>query len=187
MHAHLCFPFVLAMVLPIHTHGSYAMFQKLDTDSNGHGSQRSEREQNGMRGPVRSVEEESTDPARMLGDGSQIAEMKTWSKTEYDRDGRVLAIRTRESSRGSGYNGVEWVTHRFYSPAGLLLKVTSGKEGEPACETVSHYDGQGRLRAPPIPSAQIIPSCSAMTLTAGRRESQSFRLLTIRRELPLYP
>jgi hypothetical protein len=147
MHAHLCFPFVLAMLLPIHTHGSYPMFQNLDTDSNGHGSQRSEREQNGLRGPVRSVEEETTYPAQILGDGSQISEMKSWSKTEYDRDGRIVAFRRRGSSRGSGYDGVEWVTRYVYSPAGLLLKVTSGQEGEPAVETVNHYDDQGRLQS----------------------------------------
>jgi hypothetical protein len=147
MHAHLSFAFILAMLLPVHTHGSYAMFQKLDTESNGHNPQPSEREQNGVRGPVKSVEEETTDPARTLEDGSQIAEMKSWTKTEYDRDGRIVAIRMRGSSRGSGYDGTEWVTRYIYSPAGLLLKVTSGKEGEPVCETVNHYDDQGRLQS----------------------------------------
>lgn len=147
MQAHLSFPFILAMLLPVHTNGSYPMFQKLDTNSNGHGPQPSERERDGLRGPVRSVEEETTYPARTLGDGSQIAEMKSWTKTEYDRDGRIVVIRSRGLSRGGGYDGVDWVTRYIYSPAGLLLKVTSGKEGEPAVETVNHYDDQGRLQS----------------------------------------
>jgi hypothetical protein len=147
MQAHPLFPFFLAVLLQIHTHRSYPMFQTPNANSNGHGSQPSEREQNGLRGQVRSVEEETTDPAETLGDGSQIAEMKTWSKTEYDRDGRIVAIRRRGSSRGSGYDGVESVTRYVYNPAGLLLKMTSGKEGEPACEIVNHYDNQGRLQS----------------------------------------
>ena len=147
MPAHRLFPFFLAVLLQIHTHRSYPMFQTPDTNMNGHGSRPSEREQNGLRGPVRSVEEETTYPAETLGDGSQIAEMKIWSKTEYDRDGRIAAIRRRGSSRGGGYDGVESVTHYIYSPAGLLLKMTSGREGEPACEIVNHYDDQGHLQS----------------------------------------
>jgi YD repeat-containing protein len=147
MQAHRFFPFLLAVLLQIHTHRSYPMFQTPDINSNGHGLQPSEREQNGLRGTVRSVEEETTYPAQTLADGSQIAGMKAWSKTEYDRDGRIVAIRRQGSSRGGGYDGVEWVTHYIYSPAGLLLKMTFGKEGEPACETVNHYDDQGHLQS----------------------------------------
>jgi len=147
MQAHVLFSLFLAVLLPINNHRSYPMLQKPDTSLNGHGSQPSEREQKGLRGPVRSVEEETTYPAQMLGDGSQTAEMKSWSKTEYDRDGRIMAIRSRGSSRGGGYDGVEWVRRYIYSPAGLLLKVTFGKEGEPAIETVNHYDDQGRLQS----------------------------------------
>ena len=146
MQAHLLFPFLLAVLLQVHTHRSYPMFQTPDTNLNGHGSQPSEREQNGLRGPVRSVEEETTYPAQTLGDGSQTAEMKRWRKTEYDRDGRIVAIRWRDSSGGGGY-GAEWATRYIYSPAGLLLKMTSGKEGEPACETINHYDDQGHLQS----------------------------------------
>ena len=147
MRARVSFLFFLAALLPIHTHGSYTMFQNPDASLPGNGSQPSEREQNGLRGPVRSVEEETIDPAQVLGDGSQVPEMKSWRKIEYDRDGRIVAIRSRGSSRSGGYDGTEWVTRHLYNPAGQLIKVTSGKDDESATETVYHYDEQGRLQS----------------------------------------
>ena len=157
MQAHVLFSLFLALLLPINLHRSYPMFPKPDTNLNGDGSQPSERDQTGLRGPVRSVEEETTYPAQMLGDGSQTIKMKSWNKTEYDRDGRIVAIRSRGSSRGGGYDGVEWVRRYIYSPAGLLLKVTSGKEGESAIETVSRYDDQGRLQSTTNPRSPDNP------------------------------
>jgi hypothetical protein len=148
MQAHvLLYSFSLAALLPIHIPGSYPMVQNPDANLNEPGSQSSEREQNGLRGQVRSVEEETIYPAHILGDGSQTPEMKRWSKTEYDRDGRIVAIRNRGSSLGGGIYGTEWVTRYLYSPAGLLLKITAGKEGEPPGETINHYDNQGRLES----------------------------------------
>jgi YD repeat-containing protein len=72
-------------------------------------------------------------------DGTQIPELKSWSTTEYDIEGRIMATRARDS------DGSEWVTRNTYDASGHLLKTAWGKEGEPIKETVYSYDDQGRL------------------------------------------
>lgn len=110
-------------------------------------SKLTEREQSGLRGPVKSCVEETTYPTETLGDGKQIPELKLWTKTEYDEEGRVAAIRMPQTSRGHGLEGPVWVTRYTYSPAGLLLKVTSENDGGTTTETVYRYDDQGRLQS----------------------------------------
>src|SRR5215831_6111641 len=75
------------------------------TAKNGVGNAISDREKAGLRGPVRSVEEEQTYPAWTGADGRLSPEFKTWNKTEYNRDGRVTATWGRNSSREHGMEG----------------------------------------------------------------------------------
>lgn len=105
-----------------------------------------DREQNGLRGPVRSVIEEQTYFAG--GDGSVGPEFKSWKETEYDREGRITATRLRGSSREHGYDGTERVTRYTYEAAGQLLhKSIQNEKGESDGEIVYHYDQQGRLQS----------------------------------------
>lgn len=140
MQGHLFFAFLLAAFLPMQ--GSDPMFHDPQASQNSSSPQPSERERDGLRGPVRSVEEETTYLAQKLDDGSQSSERKSWKITEYDRDGRIVAIRSRGPSPGA-----EWVRRSAYSPAGLLLSVTFGEEGKAANEMVYRYDDQGRLQS----------------------------------------
>ena len=98
-----------------------------------------DREQYGLRGPVKTCLEETTYPGATSPDGTRIPERKSWYTREYDVEGRIVATRSRNS------DGSEWVTRYTYDAAGDLLKTAWGKEGEPATETVNSYDDQGRL------------------------------------------
>jgi hypothetical protein len=98
-----------------------------------------ERERNNLRGPVKACVEESTYPGPTPDAGEQIPENKNWYKTEYDIDGHLLARRIPNS------DGSEWVTQYTYGTSGNLLKIASGKEGEPPAESIYSYDDQGRL------------------------------------------
>ena len=102
-------------------------------------AQLSEREQAGLRGPVKSYVEESTYPPQPLANGKETPEIKRWEKTEYDIEGHVVVRRFRYADNS------EWVTRYTFSPDGLLLKITSGKDTEPETETVYHYGSEGRL------------------------------------------
>ena len=99
--------------------------ERTESASHAKPSQLSEREQAGLRGPVKAYVEETTYPPQPLANGKETPEMKRWEKTEYDVDGHVIAKRFRNP------DGSEWVTRFIYSPAGMLLKVTSGKDPEP--------------------------------------------------------
>jgi hypothetical protein len=117
----------------------------IDSASTSKPSLPSEREQHGLRGPVKACVEERIYPGMTLDDGKQIPESQSWDRTEYDEEGRIWSIRRRETAPGHGLDGPLWVTRYTYSPAGLLLKVTSGKDGEQTTsEIVYHYDDQGR-------------------------------------------
>lgn len=144
--------FVLASLLVTAARGASMNSQNSQNDSgvstsNSKPLQFSEREQNGLRGAVRACMEERTYPAETLGDGTQIGELKMWAKTEYDEAGRIAVVRTPQTSRGHGLEGPMWVTRHIYTPAGLLLTIASGKEGEPVSETAYRYDDQGRLQS----------------------------------------
>ena len=113
-----------------------------------HSAQLSDREKNGLRGPVRSAVEERTYPAWTDADGKLSPEFKSWGKTEYDRDGRIAETRFRGSSRDHGFDGTESVTRYSYSPAGQLLRKTmQSNKGDAVGEVIYHYDDQGRLQS----------------------------------------
>ena len=97
-----------------------------------------DRDRVGLRGLVKSCTEERTSPAVTDAGGKSYPEFRSASTTEYDRDGRVLAIRT--NSRDG-----EWVSHYEYDGSGRLLKIASGLEGKAFTETSYSYDQQGRL------------------------------------------
>ena len=115
--------------------------ERTESASHAKPSQLSEREQAGLRGPVKAYVEETPYPPQPLSNGKETPEMKRWEKTEYDVDGHVIAKRFRNP------DGSEWVTRFIYSPAGMLLKVTSGKDPEPGTETNYRYDKEGRLES----------------------------------------
>ena len=83
------------------------------------------RERAGLRGLVKTSVEEITYPGTTAADGTQIPELKSWSTTEYDVEGRIMATRARDS------NGSEWVTRDTYDASSHPLKTAWGKEGEP--------------------------------------------------------
>ena len=111
---------------------------------------KSDREQAGLRGPVKTCEEEMVYPAAKLADGKEIPQRKSTYVTEYDANGRHTATRSRNS------DGSEWVTRNTYDSAGHLLKIATSNAGAPAWETNYVYDDQGRLqsetdsRKPPV-------------------------------------
>ena len=113
-----------------------------------HSMQPSEREKNGLRGPVRSVIEEQTYSAWTDADGKLFPEFKSWNKTEYDRDGRIAETRFRGSSRDHGFDGTEFITRYTYNPTGHLLRKTmQDNKGEAAKEVIYHYDDLARLQS----------------------------------------
>ncbi len=99
----------------------------------------SNREQSGLRGPVKSCTEETKYPGRTDAEGTTYPEFRLQYTTEYDSDGRVASRRHRES------DGIDWVTRDFYGASGRKLRTTSGKEGQNATETVFSYDDNGKL------------------------------------------
>jgi hypothetical protein len=103
--------------------------------------QRSDREKNDLRGPVRSVIEESSSPAWTDADGKIYPESRSWRKTGYGREGRTAELRFRGASG-------EWVTRYVYGEGGRLLRTTFQNEtGKLERETVYQYDEQSRLRS----------------------------------------
>ena len=88
-----------------------------------------DREQAGLRGSVKTCAEETIYPTG-----------KSLTTTEYSFDGRRLETRI------SNPDGSEWVTTKTYDAYGRLVKVSSGKSGEPATESLYTYDERGRLK-----------------------------------------
>jgi YD repeat-containing protein len=113
-----------------------------------HSTRPSDREKNGVHGPVRSVIEEKTYAAWTDADGKVSPDFKSWSKIGYDRDGRIAETRFRGSSREHGFDGTEMVTRYSYDATGQLLRKTrqNGK-GDVEGEVIYHYDDQGRLQS----------------------------------------
>ena len=98
----------------------------------------SDREQYGLRGPVKSCVEETTYPAYTAPDGRQNAEQTQWHETDYDPEGRIMVRRIRN-------NGYVLAEHSTYDASGKLLKFATGGEGEAPYVINYIYDGQGRL------------------------------------------
>ncbi|MFL6439641.1 MAG: cell division protein ZapA [Terriglobales bacterium] len=99
----------------------------------------SEREQNGLRGLVKTCVDERSYPAASAGDGTELPERKYSYSTEYDVAGHIIETRSGESS------GKDWVTRNTYDGSGRLLKRAWGKDGGPLHEAIYTYDAQGRL------------------------------------------
>jgi len=57
----------------------------------------SDRERYGLRGPIKSCTEESTRPGVTDADGKTYPEIYGQRTTEYDKDGRTLAMRSRNT------------------------------------------------------------------------------------------
>jgi YD repeat-containing protein len=109
--------------------------------SEGSSATVSDREQSGLRGPVKSFTEESTYSFASLTDaeGKTMPEVHSESTTEYDTGGRILA-----AHGNSG--GSQWVALYAYDASGRLLKISSGVEGQASTATTYSYDQQGRLQ-----------------------------------------
>jgi len=99
----------------------------------------SDREQSGLRGPVRSCTEETTHPARTDAERTTYPEIHWIYTTEYDSDGRVARTRHSES------DDIDWVTRNIYDASGRLLRTASGREVQKPTETVFSYDNNGKL------------------------------------------
>lgn len=89
----------------------------------------SDREKAELRGPVAICVQEVD-----RGDGR-----KSSTTTEYSLDGKLLATRT------SHPDGSEWIITQTYDADGRLVKIISGKMGEPSAESLYAYDEGGRL------------------------------------------
>ena len=94
----------------------------------------SDREQAGLRGPVKVCTEET-----VYGAADSFPERKVTTNKEFDRDGRLLSTRTTNA------NGPDWVANYAYDAAGHLLSVSSGLLGRESVESVYSYDDNGRL------------------------------------------
>ncbi len=99
----------------------------------------SEREQSGLRGPVKSLIEEVTLPAWVAPDGKEATGASARTEMDYDVEGRLIATLFRNA------DGTVWATRYSYGAAGELLRVSEGSVGAPAVGSVYAYDEQGRL------------------------------------------
>jgi RHS Repeat len=72
--------------------------------------------------------------------GKTYPEVRVAVTTEYDSDGRVLAMRNRNP-------GGQSVSYFGYDASGRLPKVALGVEGKALTETSYSYDQQGRLQS----------------------------------------
>ena len=99
----------------------------------------SNREQNGLRGPVKTCIEEATYAGGTAVDGTQVPPGKSSYETEYDAEGRLVLRRSRNS------NGSMWESRDVYGASGRLLETVSGSEGQPLTKITYSYDNQGRL------------------------------------------
>jgi YD repeat-containing protein len=106
-------------------------------DGNPQGS-RSDREKNGLRGAVKTCGEEITYPGATAADGTSSPAWTSWSQTEFDPGGHILARRRLNS------NGSVWAMLYTYNSAGKLLTTASGTEGKSSAVTTYAYDDRGR-------------------------------------------
>jgi YD repeat-containing protein len=105
-----------------------------------HSATLSDREQHGLRGPVKSCTEESTYPGGTDAEGKTYPEVHSEHTTQYDTDGRLLLTRFGNS------DGSQWMTRYSYDASGRLLKTATGVEGTALTETTYSYDQEGRLQ-----------------------------------------
>ena len=105
-----------------------------------------DREKAGLRGPVRSVIEEQTFPSWTNSEGKTWPASERWNKTEYDRDGRLVATSWRTGSGDKRADSL-CITRYDYTPDGKLLKRTVEVDGKITFDTNYNYDNQGRLRS----------------------------------------
>ena len=104
----------------------------------------SDREQHGLRGPIKACVVVKTRAAFTDAQGKSRPENKFEDTREYDLEGRMTA--ERHSSSG-GSEGVMQTTN-VYDSSGRKLKwiYSPARKDEPAAETVYSYDDDGRLR-----------------------------------------
>lgn len=105
-----------------------------------------DREKAGLRGPVRSVIEEQTFASWTNSEGKVWPASERWNRTEYDRDGRLVASSWRTGSRDQRTESLA-VTRYTYTPEGKLLKRTIETDSKIACEFRYDYDEHGRLKS----------------------------------------
>ena len=98
----------------------------------------SDRRQRGLRGPVKSCTDEHIYPARTDADGRTHSAIHTQYTTEFDVEGRLLAIVHRNP------DGSKWMTS-FHYDSGRLSTIASGAEGQ-LKQTLYIYDGAGKLQ-----------------------------------------
>jgi RHS Repeat len=101
----------------------------------------SDRQQRGLRGPVKSCTEESTYSGATDAGGKTYPEVHSEYTTEYDKDGRIASAGHINS------DGSQWIIRYLYDDSGWLLKTASGVEGQVMRESTYSYDHQGRLQS----------------------------------------
>jgi len=99
----------------------------------------SDREQQGLRGPVKTCVEESTRDAFVADDGRHFPELNSTYTKEFNEEGRHVVTRMRSSG------GPEWVSRTVYDSSGKVLQHEWGNIGEPTIGSVYTYDNEGRL------------------------------------------
>jgi YD repeat-containing protein len=111
------------------------------TSPKGGATVMSDREQRKLHGPVKSCTEETTYPDVTDAKGKTEPGVRFESTTEYDKDGRTLSDRNKNS------DGSQGVTRFDYDASGRLLKMESEDERQARAVTTYSYDQQGRLRS----------------------------------------
>jgi hypothetical protein len=81
------------------------------------------REEHGLRGPVKTCVEESTRAAFVADDGRHFPELNSSYTTEFSEEGRVIETRMRNSDDS------EWVSRTLYDSSGNFLKHEWGNAG----------------------------------------------------------
>jgi YD repeat-containing protein len=99
----------------------------------------SDREKAGLRGQLKSCVEETTYPPGTGSNGLPTVPFTSWSETDYDEQGHLLASLWRSP------DGSVWVVRNTYDASGKLIKANTGKEGGPSQLTNYAYDETGRL------------------------------------------
>jgi YD repeat-containing protein len=102
---------------------------------------KSDREREGLRGPVKSYTIERTSPSTTDAQGNMRPEMHWATTTEFDLQGHSVLTRNDNS------DGHPWISRKTFDASGRLLNEESGVEGQPPSETNYSYDSQGRLQS----------------------------------------
>jgi hypothetical protein len=99
----------------------------------------SERDRYGLRHLVKRCIEETISSMGTTSHGEGSREVTLRRETVYDLDGHLLARLVHNSDDSV------WATRYIHDAAGRLLKVSSGREGDPPMVSVYTYDEQERL------------------------------------------